>query len=528
MIQAQTQMVEYWGEKFSLTDSDIEQLYNHFLEVEKPQTIEELTATLIRNRVEEEIRSIKRAAKGHQIYQPQHEYQIGDKLLFPAMGFMQGVVLSVREGFNPDEGSFNVIAVDTKNKTREFATNYTAVHALNINDSVDILDMFELDADGLFEQYGAAVAKKLAQQLKKHPDFIELGSFWFVESLLVQIDAGHLHLSEAILEMSEGGPLLTEDFLPHLDLDPSIGAGVQQFSLNHALINDERFDNVASEGQFSWFLHRLEPEEVLKTPARLKYDPIPTDRDLIGPLLLQLEHELGDEWSNIKPRAVSEPMQIVLTFPHRWAGTLPFTPQMNTLFGIGGKERQRVLFIDDETGEEIPCWVIPRERYIFGFKDWYERNEIPVGGFLHLTSGSEPGKITIGFDRRRPQREWVRLATVSENRLKFELKRRTISCGYDDLLIVGTEVLTAVDAHWRRVEAGERSLASILAEVFPSLASLSTQDTVHAKTLYSAVNMLKRVPPGPIFAELVRHPAFQTVGDHYWVFDSNRWQEKSR
>jgi hypothetical protein len=36
--------------------------------------------------------------------------------------------------------------------------------------------------------------------------------------------------------------------------------------------------------------------------------------------------------------------------------------------------------------------------------------------------------------------------------------------------------------------------------------------------------MLKRLPPAPIFAELVRHPAFQPVGDHYWRFDSSRWQ----
>jgi len=528
VIQAQTQMAGYWGKQFSLTDSDIEQLYNHFLEVEKPQTIEQLSMTLISNRVDEEIRAIKRAAKGHLVYQPQNEYQIGDKLLFPAMGFMQGAVSAVREGFNPDEGSFNVITVDVKNKTREFASSYKATHTLNIDNGVDVLDLFDLDADALFKQYGPSVAVKLAQQLGEHSDFIELGSVWFVKSLLVDIDTGHLHLSEAILEMSEGGPLLADEFLPHLDLDPAIGVDVQRFSLDHALINDDRFDNVAAKGQFSWFLHRMEPEEVLKPPARLKYNPVPFNRELLGPLLLQLEHELGDEWSDLKPRTASEPAQIVLTFPHRWAGTLPYSSSLNSLFGIGSTARQRVLFVDDENGEEIIGWVVPQERYIFGFKEWFEKNQIPVGGFLHLTSGSEPGVIKIGFDRRRPQREWVRLASVSDNRLKFELKRRTIGCGYDDLLIVGTEVVTAVDALWRRMEAGERSLPSLLAEVFPSLAAMSTQDTVHAKTLYSAVNMLRRVPPGPIFAELVRNPAFQTVGDHYWLFDNSRWQERSK
>ncbi len=528
MIQAQTQMAGYWRENFSLTDSDIEQLYNHFLEVEKPQTIEQLTMTLVNNRVDSEIRSIKRAAKGHLVYQPQNEYQIGDKLLFPAMAFMQGTVSAVREGFNPDEGSFNVIKVDAKKKIFEFASNYEAAHTLNTDSSVEVMDLIELDADALFEQYGTAVGNKLYKHLTEHPDFIELGSLWFVESLLVDINAGHLHLSEAILEMNEGGPLLAEEIMVHLDLDPAIGEGVQRFSLDNALLNDDRFDNVAGEGRFAWFLHRLEPEDVLKTPPRLRYDPIPSYRELLGPLLLQLERELDDEWSGLKPLKISEPAKVVLTFPHRWAGTLPLNSSLSSFIDLDGIGRQRILFVDDETGEEIVGWVVPEERYIFGFKEWFEQNQIPVGGYLHLVPDSEPGVIHIGFDRRRPQREWVRLASVSDNRLKFELKRRSIGCGYDDLLIVGTEVLTAVDAHWKRVETGNRSLPSLMTEVFPSLAAMSTQDTVHAKTLYSAVNMLRRVPPGPIFAELIRNPAFQTVGDHYWLFDSSRWQERSK
>ncbi|MCI0396773.1 MAG: hypothetical protein L0322_17780, partial [Chloroflexi bacterium] len=63
------------------------------------------------------------------------------------------------------------------------------------------------------------------------------------------------------------------------------------------------------------------------------------------------------------------------------------------------------------------------------------------------------------------------------------------------------------------------SLASLLVEIFPQLAALNPQRTVHAKTLYSAVNMLRRVPPGPLFAELVKHQAFHPVGDHYWQYE---------
>ena len=82
----------------------------------------------------------------------------------------------------------------------------------------------------------------------------------------------------------------------------------------------------------------------------------------------------------------------------------------------------------------------------------------------------------------------------------------------------------AMDALFKRAEDRQRSVASLLAEVFRALTPLSPQNTVHAKTLYSAVNILLRVPPGPLFAELVRHSAFQSVGDHYWQFIQNRWQ----
>ncbi len=113
------------------------------------------------------------------------------------------------------------------------------------------MDLIDLDADDLFEQYGPSVRREAVSTLTKHPDFIELGSLWFVESLLVEIDTGHLHLSEAILEMYEGGPLMADDILAHLDLDPAIGPGVQRFSLDYALLKDDRFDNVAGGGQFT-------------------------------------------------------------------------------------------------------------------------------------------------------------------------------------------------------------------------------------------------------------------------------------
>ena len=53
----------------------------------------------------------------------------------------------------------------------------------------------------------------------------------------------------------------------------------------------------------------------------------------------------------------------------------------------------------------------------------------------------------------------------------------------------------------------------------------NVQSAVHAKTLYAAVNVARRSPPGPIFAELVSHPYYLLVGDAYWRFDQSHWTE---
>lgn len=524
MIQAQTQTSAYWGPNFSISDRDIEQINTHFLEVERPQSIQELVRVIFTYRVAEERRSVQKLLKGRAVYQPQNAFQVGDELIFPALHFASGQVTDIRAGYNPQYGEFNVIGVEVGGKTREFAAELKAEHALNVDSSELLAELVDVDIEQLIQLHGHDVERKLVKKLEALPDFIQLSQQWFVRPLMAGINIGHLHLAEAILELSEGGPMRPEEMLPHLDLDASIDKSVQRFSLNYAMLQDERFDEVAPAGRVAWFLRRLEPEAVQAVPERLRYTPISYDRALLSPQLLSLERELDDEWSELEPLGTPEPTVMTLTFPHRWAGTIPLSSRIRPLFPASKSPRQRVTFVDEGTGHELVAWVVQHDRYVYGLADWYEEHGMPVGGYIYLKPGPEPGKVIINFDRRRPQREWARLATVSDNQIRFELMRRSIGCGYDDLLIVGTDVVAAIDALWRRAEANQRSVASLLAELFPQLSNLNPQNTVHAKTLYSAINMLRRVPPAPLFAELVRHPAFQPVGDHYWRFDSSRWR----
>lgn len=528
MIQPQTQKPEYWGEQFALTDSDIEQIYNHFFEVERPQTTAQIARIIIAYRVAEERNNVSRRLSGRTIYQPKASYAVGDELVFPALKFAHGTVTAVREGYNPQYGTFPVIVTDVGGKTLDFAAELDVEHPLNSDDLTEMSGMAPVDLDELVGLYETAVAEKISQRLASHDNFIQLSGQWFVKELMADVNIGHLHLSDAILDVNGGGPLTVEEILPHLDMDPSLDKEVQAFSLNYGLLHDDRFDEVAPQGKIAWFLRRMEPAGVQETPGRLRYTSIPYDKALLSPQLLSLEQELDDEWSEIAPQPdLSAPQTVVFTllYPHRWAGTIPLSSRICPMFPASNSPRQRVVFIDEYSGEEVVGWVVQKERYIFGLDEWYKQYDIPVGGFIHLQQGPEPGIVTLGYDRHRAKREWVRLATAVDNQIKFELKRRAIDCGFDDLMLVGTDVVAAIDALWKRAETNQRSIASLVAELFAELAEANPQNTVHAKTLYSAINMLRRVPPGPLFAEMVRHPAFQSVGDHYWQFDQARWQK---
>jgi hypothetical protein len=83
-------------------------------------------------------------------------------------------------------------------------------------------------------------------------------------------------------------------------------------------------------------------------------------------------------------------------------------------------------------------------------------------------------------------------------------------------MIMGADDLSGVDAVFQATQQQKKNLASILRSLIPALGALTPQGTVHAKTLYGATNVLRRCPPGPIFAMLVANPDFQNVGGHYW------------
>ncbi len=119
--------------------------------------------------------------------------------------------------------------------------------------------------------------------METDPDLVRIAGCYFPKSLLIDINQGHLNLSEAILEEVEGGPLPTEKLIEQVEIPPNVNKRLVEFSMDYALQEDNRFDEVGPTGETLWFLRRLEPEWVQNlspylNPGRQDFDPdcIPT------------------------------------------------------------------------------------------------------------------------------------------------------------------------------------------------------------------------------------------------------------
>jgi hypothetical protein len=516
-----------WGEAFTLNETDIEFINNLLLEEGAPMESEPLAVAVIRERLQSEAKRRARLNPDDTIYLPRLSYHIGQHLVFPMLGFARGTVLAVRPGENPEVGSFEVVRVQADGAEREFASRLEN-HKLNTIPLETLMGASDRSPEQIFTEHGASILRAMELRLKDSPDIAKIADRWFPHSLLVDVSHGHLNLAEAVLDVASGGPLPTSALLEHIELPKNVDPRLAAFSLEYALYRDERFEEVGPAGEMAWFLKRLEPPEVTFSPRRLAYEkdasaPI----QLAGPLQT-LVRELDDEWESVEnPTEDTGEVSLILPFPHWRVGTLPLNPRLASIFPHAHQAtRIRFEFVDAESGERFPGWVVSPFRYVFGLAEWYPKKGLLPGGILRVRKGDQPGEIVLDAATRRPAREWIRTATASaNNRLSFTMQKQAVGVEYDELSVIAVDDPRAVDELWLRMNEQKISLEMLIADVFRELAKLNPQSTVHARTLYSAVNVVRRITSAPVFAELMKRPYYSHVGDLYYRFDEVKWTE---
>lgn len=540
MLQRQTQTAAFWRDEFEVTSSDLDFLYNLLLEAQAPKALTDLAIALITEYTRRENSRIESELAKGALYMPKEAYTVGQKLVFPALEFATGEVTGIREGQNPEHGDFDVIQVafaDEKadenagekdagqTATREFAARLDTGHRLNQSNGSDLLDSQDLlSAEEIYSLYQDEIEESILYALEegeRSAEFVEVDGAWLLADMLAEVHVGHLNIAEALIEV-EGKPLKIEQLLAEIDLDANVGIPMQRISLDHALAEDERFDKVMSGGAGAWFIKRLEPPEVVRIPLALRPTSIRYNRALLSVELLQTEWELDDEWgesslSSEIPSLVPN-TTLTLTYPHRRHGTLPLNGRTRNFFPQT-EGKSTVTLVDGRWGKRYTGWVVPEGRYVSGLAEWMEEHEMPVGALVTLERSEKNNEIIVDFRNRRPKREWARIATadLDNNRLTFEMNKIQIACEYDEAMIVADEDTAATDRLREQLINESLDLQTIVEHIVPELTKLNPQGTVHAKTVYSAVNIVRRTPPGPVFYMLISNRQWRDMGGGYFA-----------
>jgi hypothetical protein len=514
---------DYW-DTFELTDEDREFIYNYLLEVETPLTSPELLAALVNERIcQEKLAIEKQRTSGGEIYKPADTFKVKQDLVFPALGWQHAAVLTIRPGQNPNIGDFQVIRVKFDNQeTREFASNIQD-HLLNQPQEISATEI-TLDVDMVLSNYGEKLLEIIDTDLVKNQEFVRIAGKWFPRALLVDINAGHLNIAEAILDMAGGGPLPTKTLLEQVGLTSNTNSNLVEFSLDHALQEDPRFDEVGPAGETFWFLNRLEPESVLQVPTYLRYQPLEYDASILTDDMLELERKLDDELSNMTDKyPTPNEVQLTLMYPHWRVGTLPLTPRINHLFPTAYEApRIRFQLVDGDTGQKFPGWVVRKNRYVFGLKEWYKSHGLMPGSLIRVKRGKIPGEVIVQCDSQRGSREWVRTVLIgSDGGIVFAMLKQIVTAAYDERMAIAIPNAEELDAAVKQIQKDRLPFEKIVVNTVRDLVKLNPQSHVHATELYAAVNIMRRCPPGPILSLLASRPWFIHVGDLHYRFDDS-------
>jgi hypothetical protein len=510
---------DYW-QNFTITQSDLELVNIYLFEKETPLSVTDLTGVLVeaRLRSEREIQA-KKQKGGGDIYLPQGEYETGRKLIFPALGYISGEVIGARPGANPDLGAFDVLEVAFADGGSKLFAAKLADHKLN--NPPEEKPGEDADPQMIAAAFGADIEKRLLAALNNDPNLVRIAGRFFPQALLVDINQGQLNLAEAVLEVAGGEPMTTRTVAQQIELPHTDNPQLIEFSLNYALQEDPegRFDEVGPAGQVLWILKRQEPEEVQNPPGPLRYTAIEHDRSVLNKQMLDLEAELDDELSpGARAPSSANEVTISLTYPHWRAGTLPISNRVSGLFPTAYESpRVRFTLVDAKSGEKIPAWVVRAQGYVYGLKSWFKKQNLIPGALIVVRRSKNPGEVIIEAKIRRATKDWVRTVMAgSDGGLVYAVLRQEVSCEFNERMALIVPNVDAIDAAFDKMAKSRTPLEKLVGDTLRELSKLTPQGHVHAQELYSALNLLRRVPPAPLFALLATNESFTHIGDLYF------------
>ncbi|MBL8088872.1 MAG: hypothetical protein JNJ43_00985 [Anaerolineales bacterium] len=503
----------YWRD-IQVNSKDVENLHTYLFEREMPLTTHDLAFEFIEARVRaEQAQKESEKKTPAKKFLPKEKYSVGDDLVFPAVGWKHGKVKLVRAGVNPSVKSFDVLVVEMDDQSERLFAAGLEVHHLN-DVPIATSESSEINSNAILSENGHAIEKALEAALSADDGLVKIAGRWFPRALLVDVNQGQLNLVEAALDMASGEPLPTEALMKDIELPAGVNPKLAEFSLNYALQNDSRFDEVGAAGQVLWCLHRLEPDFVRDVPPQLKYIEVPHDREDMTVAMAALEAQLDDELTPHDEEDSNESISsltITLIYPHLRAGTLPMSARARKLFPTAYESpRVRFTLVDGKTKQKIPAWVVREHGYVYGLREWYKAHQLIPGSLVHIKRSNVPGEVIVEAKTQRSSKDWVRTVIVgTDGGLVFAMLKQAITAEFNDRMVIHVPDFKALDPAWEK----KRPFDELVVHVLRELAKSNPQGHVHAQELYAGVNLVRRVPPAPLFVTLATNPIFKHVGD---------------
>lgn len=504
---------EYWSST-QITPKDIENLHTYLFERETPLTARDLSAAFVEARVKSERAASENKHKaGGKTYLPREKYQVGDELILPALDWLQGRVVSIRAGMNPTAGDFEVLAVAFEDGSERLFAAGLASHRLN-EIPAQAPQEDDLNLQAILREFGEIIEAKIESAFTSDAGLVKIAGRWFPRALLIDINQGQLNLAEAVLDMAGGEPLTVDALTKDIELPAGVNPKLAEFSLNYALQDDDRFDEVGPAGQVLWCLRRLEPDYVREVPPSLHYEKIAHDRSVLSEAMRNLEAQLDDELTPVEETSLRDDpssLSITLIYPHLRAGTLPMSFRAGKLFPTAYESpRVRFTLVDGKSKQRIPAWVVREHGYIYGLREWYKAHQLIPGSLVQVRKGEKPGEVIVEAKIQRSSKDWVRTVMVgTDGGIVFAMLKQAITAEFNDRMTIHVPDFKALDPLWEK----RRSFEDLVALVMRELSKSNPQGHVHAQELYAGVNLLRRIPPAPLFALLAGNPIYKHVGD---------------
>jgi hypothetical protein len=259
---------------------------------------------------------------------------------------------------------------------------------------------------------------------------------------------------------------------------------------------------------------------VQEVPATLRYEAIEHDPEDMTTPMVALESQLDDELTPVKKNISREDVKSVtisLIYPHLRAGTLPMSAWTRALFPTAYETpRVRFTLVDGKTRQRIPAWVVREHGYVYGLREWYKAHQLIPGSLVQVRRGEKPGEVIVEAKTQKASKDWVRTLMIgTDGGMVFAMLKQPITAEFNDRMVIYVSDFKALDPLWEK----KRPFEELVVMVMRELTKLTPQGHVHAQELYAGVNLVRRIPPAPLFTLLATNPIFKHVGDLHFRLD---------